>query len=130
MKILVTGGAGYIGSKLVTKLVNLKFNVTVIDALRFSGSSLKIIRKADISFVRKTAQTPEHNDKLIGEVKKLKKLADLAEATELFRVPTLLYQGIDNQNKAFYDTEFIPGWQLDFFITQLLIIELQNPTPG
>ena len=38
--VLVTGGAGYIGSKLVTKLVNLKFNVTVIDALRFSGSSL------------------------------------------------------------------------------------------
>ena len=34
--ILITGGAAYIGSMLVTKLVNLNFNVTVIDILKFS----------------------------------------------------------------------------------------------
>ena len=38
--ILLTGGAGYIGSKLATKLVNLKFNVTVVDSLQFSSKSL------------------------------------------------------------------------------------------
>ena len=38
--ILITGGAGYIGSKLATKLISLKFKVTVIDKLDFSSSSL------------------------------------------------------------------------------------------
>jgi len=38
--ILITGGAGYIGSMLSTKLVNLGYNVTVIDLLKFSSKSL------------------------------------------------------------------------------------------
>ena len=39
-KILITGGAGYIGSMLATKLLNLNFEVTVIDSLKFSSKSL------------------------------------------------------------------------------------------
>ena len=39
-KILVTGGAGYIGSKLVNKLIELNYKVTVIDTLKFSSNSL------------------------------------------------------------------------------------------
>jgi len=39
-KILITGGAGYIGSMLTTKLVYLGHDVTVIDLLKFSSSSL------------------------------------------------------------------------------------------
>lgn len=39
-KILITGGAGYIGSKLCTQLVNLGYNVTVIDNLKFDRKSL------------------------------------------------------------------------------------------
>jgi len=38
--ILVTGGAGYIGSKLITKLTSLKYRVTVLDTLKFSSKSL------------------------------------------------------------------------------------------
>ena len=39
-KILITGGAGYIGSILSTKLISLNFQVTVIDKLMFDKNSL------------------------------------------------------------------------------------------
>jgi nucleoside-diphosphate-sugar epimerase len=40
LKILITGGAGYIGSKLTTKLVNIGYDVTVIDKLQYNKNSL------------------------------------------------------------------------------------------
>ncbi len=39
-KILITGGAGYIGSLLTTELVNRKYDVTVIDLLKYNTDSL------------------------------------------------------------------------------------------
>ncbi len=39
-KILITGGAGYIGSMLCTKLINLGYKVTVIDLLKYDKNSL------------------------------------------------------------------------------------------
>ena len=39
-KILITGGAGYIGSMLTTELVNLGHDITVVDLLRFNKNSL------------------------------------------------------------------------------------------
>ena len=39
-KILITGGAGYIGSKLATKLLDLNYKVTIVDVLKFSSKAL------------------------------------------------------------------------------------------
>lgn len=39
-KILITGGAGYLGSMLSTRLVNEGYNVTVIDLLKYEKNSL------------------------------------------------------------------------------------------
>ena len=45
MNILVTGGAGYIGSLLVPELINLNYNVTVVDNFMFKQNSLINIDK-------------------------------------------------------------------------------------
>lgn len=40
MKVLLTGGAGYVGSVLTTKLLNIGHEVDVLDNLIFGGSSI------------------------------------------------------------------------------------------
>jgi len=40
MHILITGGAGYIGSLLTSELLRLNYRVTVLDSLLFGGESL------------------------------------------------------------------------------------------
>ncbi len=39
-KILITGGAGYIGSMLATSLIKLGYSVTVVDLLKYNSNSL------------------------------------------------------------------------------------------
>ena len=39
-KILITGGAGYLGSMLATKLVSMNYYVTVVDILKYDKNSL------------------------------------------------------------------------------------------
>ena len=43
-KILVTGGAGYIGCHVVEDLINSNFQVIVIDRLSFDSNSLNRIK--------------------------------------------------------------------------------------
>ena len=38
--VLITGGAGYIGSVLTTNLINLGYQVTVLDKLNYNKNSL------------------------------------------------------------------------------------------
>ena len=67
-KILVTGGAGYIGSKLITKLLNLNFKVTVIDSLKFSSKSINhLFNKKNLVFIKSDVR----NKKLIKKLVKI-----------------------------------------------------------
>ena len=51
--ILITGGAGYIGSKLATKLLNLNYKVTIIDVLKFSSKSLNhLFNNKNFTFIK------------------------------------------------------------------------------
>jgi nucleoside-diphosphate-sugar epimerase len=52
MNILVTGGAGYIGSVLVPELLKKKYNVTVIDNYFFSQQALKNIKLSNFSLIK------------------------------------------------------------------------------
>ena len=40
MKVLVTGGAGYVGTSLIPQLLNKGFHVKVLDNLMFTGDNL------------------------------------------------------------------------------------------
>ena len=53
IKILVTGGAGYIGSILIPLLLDKGFKVTVYDSLLYGGPSLlPCISNKNFSFIK------------------------------------------------------------------------------
>ena len=67
MRILVTGGAGYIGSHLVDRLVQLNHDVTVIDDLSTGNLTNLQAVHSDIRFVEATIQDADIVDTLVGD---------------------------------------------------------------
>ena len=80
-KVLVTGGAGYIGSKLVTKLLELKYKVTVIDTLKFSSKSLNhLFNNDNLIFIKGDVRNQKLMKKLIKNNEFIVPLAALVGA--------------------------------------------------
>jgi len=80
-KILVTGGAGYIGSKLVTKLLELKYKVTVVDSLKFSSKSLNhLFNNDNLIFINDDVRNKKLMKKLIKNNEFIVPLAALVGA--------------------------------------------------
>ena len=80
-KILVTGGAGYIGSKLVTKLLNIGYEVTVVDVLKFSSKSLNhLFSDRNFHFIRGDVRNKELMKKLVEKNEFIIPLAALVGA--------------------------------------------------
>lgn len=57
--VLITGGAGYIGSLLTSELLRANYRVTVVDSLLFGGESLiPFLHHPDFHFVKADATQP------------------------------------------------------------------------
>ena len=80
-KILVTGGAGYIGSKLVTKLLNIGYEVTVVDVLKFSSKSLNhLFSDRNFHFIKGDVRNKKLMKKLVEKNEFIIPLAALVGA--------------------------------------------------
>ena len=115
-KILVTGGAGYIGSKLITKLVELKFNVTVVDSLKFSSKSINhLFNKKNFTFIKDDVRNKNLIKKLLKANEFIIPLAGLVgaplceknkkEAISVnYESIKYLSENVNNNNKIVYLT--------------------------
>ena len=99
MKTLVTGGAGFIGSHLVEKLVETNNEVTVLDNL-VGGfeDNLKNV-KHKIKFIKCDLSTSKDLDVLTKNVDKIFHLAGLTDAISSIEKPDLYYNS--NVNGTF-----------------------------
>ena len=80
-KVLITGGAGYIGSKLATKLVRLKYKVTVVDLFKFTSNSLNhLFGYNNFNFIKGSVTNKKLMKKLIKDNEYIIPLAALVGA--------------------------------------------------
>ena len=80
-KILITGGAGYIGSMLSTELLKLGFKVTVIDLLKYDSSSLNhLYFEKNFKFYNEDIRKPKIIKKFIKQNEFIIPLAALVGA--------------------------------------------------
>ena len=80
-KILITGGAGYLGSLLCTELVKRGFNITVIDLLKYEKNSLKHLYKSkNFELIKADIRNNSIMKKLIKENEYIIPLAALVGA--------------------------------------------------
>src|SRR6478609_2470850 len=99
MKVLVTGGAGYIGSICVEELINAGHNVTVLDNLS-EGHRSAVDPRA--KFVQGNLGDPQLGAKTIKEAK--------AEAIIHFAAFALVGESMENPGKYFRNNV---GWGVE-----------------
>lgn len=80
-KILITGGAGYIGSSLATKLILLGYKVTVVDKLIYSTDSLNhLFFYENFKLIKKDIRDKSFNKKFFRNFQYIIPLAALVGA--------------------------------------------------
>ncbi len=76
MKVLVTGGAGYIGSVLVRQLLNKGYEVRAFDSLKFGGEALyDVMLHPNFEFMKGDIRNAEEVDKALHGIDAVAHLA-------------------------------------------------------
>lgn len=76
MKILVTGGAGYIGSVLVRQLLQKGFQARAMDNLKFGGDALyDVMLHPDFEFMKGDIRNPDDVQKALKDIDGIAHLA-------------------------------------------------------
>ncbi|MDB5198162.1 MAG: nucleoside-diphosphate-sugar epimerase [Chitinophagaceae bacterium] len=76
MKVLVTGGAGYIGSVLVRQLLHKNFKVRVLDSLKFGGDALyDVMLHPNFEFIKGDIRNEKDIDKALEGIDAVAHLA-------------------------------------------------------
>lgn len=65
MKVLITGGAGYIGSTLAEHLISRNYRVTVFDNLSYRQTSLLHLYKKGLNFIKGDVRDSERLSELV-----------------------------------------------------------------
>ena len=102
MKILVTGGAGYIGSVLVNELLKNKFNVTVLDNFFFNQQHIffELIKNPRLTVVNGDVRNKKLFKELIKKNEYIIPLAGIVGAPACKKNPKLATQINFNQIKS------------------------------
>ena len=87
MKVLITGGAGYIGSKLAEKLLNTDAEITCLDNLMFGQKDISILSNSKVNFIKGDVRDQSLMKKLIKKFDFIIPLAAIVGAPLSVKMP-------------------------------------------
>jgi len=103
-KVLVTGGAGYIGSVLVRQLLEKNYKVRVLDILKFGGDSLvELFNNPNFEFQKGDVRIKSDIEKAIEGVNAVVNLAAIVGDPACAKEPELAKETNYEAVKALYD---------------------------